>query len=51
MRHGMTATVAGIAERRVATPGTEWGFRDGATAWALVGDFDRPLLIIDEDVG
>lgn len=46
---GANATVLGTLQRRVAKPGGDAGFRDAPAQLALVGDFDHPLLILDED--
>ncbi len=42
---GERVTVVGIVERRVVPAGLESGYRDSGAAVALVGDFDRPVLI------
>jgi hypothetical protein len=46
---GAKATVLGTLQRRATKPGGDAGFRDLPTQLCLVGDFDHPLLILDED--
>jgi hypothetical protein len=40
----MRYTIAGTVQRRAVPPGDEAGFRDGAFAIHLIGDFDHPVL-------
>jgi hypothetical protein len=46
---GANATVLGTLQRRSTKPGGDAGFRDAPSQLCLVGDFDHPLLILDED--
>jgi hypothetical protein len=46
---GATATILGTLQRRATRPGGDAGFRDAPAQLCLVGDFDHPLLILDED--
>ena len=43
---GAVITVVGTSLRRQIAPGRETGFRETSTELCLVGDFDRPLLLI-----
>ena len=48
--NGDIVTVLGTSARRATPPGKEAGFRESPTQLCLVGDFDHPLLIIDEAI-
>lgn len=46
---GTTVTVVGTTLRRMTAPGRDIGYRESPSQLCLVGDFDHPLLIIDDD--
>lgn len=46
---GAPITVLGTVARRPGKPATEAGFRDAPARLCLIGDFDHPLVIVDED--
>ena len=47
---GAPVTVLGTVTWRAGRPGAETGFREAATRPCIVGDFDHPLLIFDEEI-